>query len=152
MYIKSCITYTGPFKALDACPVCNEPCFNSQHRPRQVFLTIPVGLLLQALRRSKAKAMALRYRTLHTKALLSELANNEGFVTNPFLLWHALTMLFTSLFHLWSTCIVLKADMPSYTYIPHFYHMFYRCLPQGEPQSFTYLKPVVRRLYSLAFH
>ena len=78
MCIKSCVTYTGPFKALDACPVCNEPCFNSHHQPRQVFLTIPVGLLLQALRRSKAKAMALYYRTLHTKALLLELANNEG--------------------------------------------------------------------------
>ena len=78
MCIKSCVAYTGPFKALDACPVCNEPCFDSQHWPRQVFLTILVGLLLQALRRSKAKAMALCYRTLHTKALLSELANNEG--------------------------------------------------------------------------
>ena len=75
-----------------------------------------------------------------------------GSVTNSFLLLHVLTMLFTSLFHLWSTCIVLKADMPLYTYIPHFYHMFYRCLPQGEHQFFTYLKPVVRWLYSLAFH
>jgi hypothetical protein len=78
MCIKSCVAYTGPFKALDACPVCNEPRFDSQHRPRQVFLTVPVGPLLQALRRSEDKAMALRYRTLHTKALLLELANNEG--------------------------------------------------------------------------
>ena len=78
MCIKYCVTYTGPFKALDACPVCNEPCFDSQHQPRQVFLTIPVGPLLQALRRSKAKVMALHYRTLHTRALLSELVNNEG--------------------------------------------------------------------------
>ena len=78
MCIESCVAYTGPFKALDACPVCNEPHFDSQHRPRQVFLTIPVGPLLQALRRSKAKAMALCYRTLHTKALLLELVNNEG--------------------------------------------------------------------------
>ena len=78
MCIKSCVTYTGPLKALDTCPVCNEPCFDSQHWPRQVFLTILVDPLLQALRRSKAKVMALRYRTLHTKALLLELANNEG--------------------------------------------------------------------------
>jgi hypothetical protein len=78
MCIKSCVAYTGSFKALDACLVCDEPHFDSQHRPRQVFLTVPVGPLLQALRRSKDKAMALRYRTLHTKALLLELANNKG--------------------------------------------------------------------------
>jgi hypothetical protein len=78
MCIKSCVAYTGPFKALDACPVCNEPHFDSQHRPRQVFLTVPVGPLLQALRRSEDKVMALCYRTLHTEALLLELANNEG--------------------------------------------------------------------------
>jgi hypothetical protein len=78
MCIKSCVAYTGPFKALDACPICDEPRFDSQRQPRQVFLTIPVGPLLQALRRSEDKAMALRYRTLHTEALLSELANNDG--------------------------------------------------------------------------
>jgi hypothetical protein len=69
-HIKFCVAYTGPFKALDACPVCDEPRFDSQHQPRQVFFTVPVGLLLQALRRSEDKAMALRYRTLHTKALI----------------------------------------------------------------------------------
>jgi hypothetical protein len=78
MCIKSCVAYTGPFKALDACSVCDEPRFDSQHWLRQVFLTVPVGPLLQALRRSEDKAMVLCYRTLHTEALLLELANNEG--------------------------------------------------------------------------
>ena len=74
------------------------------------------------------------------------------FVTNSSFLQHVFTMPFTSLFHLRTTCIFLKADMPLYTYMPHFHLMFYMCLPQGEHQFFTYLKPVVRRLYSLAFH
>ena len=78
MCIKSCVAYTGPFKALDTCPVFNEPHSNSQHWPRQVFLTIPVGPLLQELRRSKDKAIALHYRTLHTEALLLELANDDS--------------------------------------------------------------------------
>ena len=76
----------------------------------------------------------------------------SNFVTNSFLLWHVLTMLFTLPFHLWSTCTILKADMPLYTNLPHFYFMFHMCLPQGKHQFFTYLKPVVRQLYSLAFH
>ena len=37
-------------------------------------------------------------------------------VTNSFLLQHAFAMLFTSLFHLRTTCTFLKADMPLYMY------------------------------------
>ena len=43
------------------------------------------------------------------------------------------------------TCLYTRTYLISY-------FMFYMCLPQGEHQFFTYLKPVVRRLYSLAFH
>jgi len=78
MCINSCVVYTGPFKALEVCPVCDEPHFDTGNRPRQVFLTIPIGPQLQALRRNKDKAMALRYRTLHTEALILELADNDG--------------------------------------------------------------------------
>ena len=78
MCINSCVAYTGPFKALEVCPVCDEPRFDAGNRPRQVFLTIPIGPQLQALRRNKDKAMALRYRTLHTEALILELADNNG--------------------------------------------------------------------------
>lgn len=79
---NSCIAYTGPFKALETCRVCGEHRFDNQGRPKQVFLTIPVGPQLQALKRNKDKAMALRYRKLHTESLLSELANNDGFPKN----------------------------------------------------------------------
>ena len=80
MCINSCVAYTGPFKALEACPVCGEGRFDSQHQPKQVFSTIPVGPQLQALTRNKDKVMALRYRILHTEAILLELRNNEGFL------------------------------------------------------------------------
>ena len=78
MCIKSCVAYTGPFSALEACPVCGEPHFDSLHQLQQIFNTIPIGLQLQALKRNKNKAMALHYRTLHTEALLSELDDNKN--------------------------------------------------------------------------
>ena len=42
------------------------------------------------------------------------------FVMNSFLLWHMPTMLFHSLFHIWSTCIHHKATMPFYICLPRF--------------------------------
>ena len=78
MCIKSCVAYTGPFSAHEACPVCYEPRFNSLRQPRQIFNTIPIGPQLQALKRNKDKAKALHYRTLCTEALLSELEDNEN--------------------------------------------------------------------------
>ncbi len=78
MCINSCVAYTGLFKALEVCPVCDEPRFNAGNCPRQVIHTIPIEPQLQALRRNKDKAMTLRYRTLHTEALILELADNDG--------------------------------------------------------------------------
>ena len=78
MCIKSCAAYTGPFNALEACPVCGEPRFDSLRNPRQIFNTIPIGPQLQALKRVKEKAMALLYRILHTQAFFSELEDNEN--------------------------------------------------------------------------
>ena len=82
MCIKSCVAYTGPFSALEVCPVCAEPRFDSLHQPRQIFNTIPTGQQLQALKRNKDKAMALQYRTCHTEALLLVLENNENLLTS----------------------------------------------------------------------
>jgi hypothetical protein len=78
MCIKSCIAYTGPFSALEICTVCSEPRFDSHGQPRQLFNTIPIGPQLQALKRDPDNAAALRYRTIHTQATLSELAANNG--------------------------------------------------------------------------
>lgn len=82
MCIKSCVAYTGPFRDLAACPVCSEPRYDSAGCPRQLFNTIPVGPLLQALKRDKDKATALRYRALRTEALLAELEANGNMPTS----------------------------------------------------------------------
>jgi len=82
MCINSSVAYTGPFKALEECPVCGTSHFDSQQQLRQVFTTIPVGPQLQALTRNKDKAITLCYRKLHTEALLLELKNNNGLPKN----------------------------------------------------------------------
>ena len=82
MCINSCVAYTSMYKAFRECPVCGECRFDSKQQPRQVFTTIPVGPQLQALTRNNDKAIALRYRMLHTEALLSELENNDGLPKN----------------------------------------------------------------------
>ena len=49
-----------------------------------------------------------------------------------FFFYNVQYMLLLTLFHLWSTCIYHKADMPfPYDYLT-FYLMFYMCLPQGQ--------------------
>ena len=82
MCINSCAAYTGPFDALEVCPVCGEPRFDSLRNPRQMFNTIPIGPQLQALKRVKEKARALLYRILHTQAFFSELEDNENLPKN----------------------------------------------------------------------
>lgn len=48
--INSCLTFTGPFAQLLACPTCNEPQFDPQTElPHQQFHTIPIGPQLQVL-------------------------------------------------------------------------------------------------------
>ena len=78
MCINSCLAYTGPLSALDTCPICSEPCFDSHHQPQRIFNTIPIGPQLQALKQDLRKAIALRYRVLLTLAVLSELEVNDG--------------------------------------------------------------------------
>ena len=34
MCINSCLAYTGPLSALDTCPICSEPRFDSHHQPQ----------------------------------------------------------------------------------------------------------------------
>ena len=92
-----------------------------------------------------------------TSFYLNNFSNKENFYAIPlllrtlFLLWHMLTMLFPSLFHIWSTCISLKADMP-FTYVYHIFTLCFTCVHLKANTPLYLFKPVVRHLYSLAFH
>lgn len=51
MCINSCMAYTGPFKKLDICPYCAEPCLDpGTKKSRKVLNSIPLGPQLQALK------------------------------------------------------------------------------------------------------
>jgi hypothetical protein len=87
MCVNSCIGYTGPFFALEACPKCGEPRFDpirlasSNGRDkisRQSFSTIPLGPQLQALWRTPEGAAKMRYRQELTKKIRAHLHQSNG--------------------------------------------------------------------------
>ena len=77
MCINSCHAFTGPFADLKNCKLCNEPRFDpteyarsGKEIPRQQACTIPLGPQIQALRRSKEGAEAMRYRDKKTAKVI----------------------------------------------------------------------------------
>ncbi|KIM36857.1 hypothetical protein M413DRAFT_31260 [Hebeloma cylindrosporum] len=71
---NSCIAYTGPFKALDHCPRCNETRNDpSKQSPRQQFYMLPIGPVIQAMKRQKLTAEKMDYFNQKTQEALKEL-------------------------------------------------------------------------------
>ncbi|KAJ3533931.1 hypothetical protein NM688_g7210 [Phlebia brevispora] len=85
MCVDTCAGFTGPFAALDKCPICNKDRFELRYPrasarrrkkfPRRQFLTIPCGPQLQALSRTPEGAAAMSYRERCTTRLMAELPN-----------------------------------------------------------------------------
>ncbi|KAF8871371.1 hypothetical protein BD779DRAFT_1613954 [Infundibulicybe gibba] len=82
MCINSCHAFTGPFAQLDACSICHEPRYDPvqlaksrKKVPRKHCCTIPLGLQIQALRRSRQGAEAMRYRDRKTQEIFDSLEN-----------------------------------------------------------------------------
>jgi len=82
MCINSCLAYTGPFRDLEACPVCSELRYDqfqlqsSSGQERiscQEFYTIPIGPQLQALYWSSESASHVHYLREERSRVLSEL-------------------------------------------------------------------------------
>jgi hypothetical protein len=62
MCINSCLAFTGPYKHLDVCPECAEVRYDViTKKAHQVFQTILLGPLLQALKLNEQSAEALLY-------------------------------------------------------------------------------------------
>ncbi|KAF8222779.1 hypothetical protein L208DRAFT_1320626, partial [Tricholoma matsutake] len=63
MCINSCLAFTGPYKHLHVCPECAEVRYDIiTKKAHQVFWTILLGPLLQALKLNEQSAEALLYR------------------------------------------------------------------------------------------
>ena len=80
MCINSCMAYTGPYLALNQCPVCLEPRYVDKRKPKQTFNTFPLGPQLQALRRDLRTSTGLNYRKELTNTLLHDLRSTHGSV------------------------------------------------------------------------
>lgn len=79
MCIGGCIAYTGPFAKLARCPKCGEHRYDQlalktkkQKRPRQQFVTNPIGPQIQAAYRSRQSAEEMTYRARCTRSVLEE--------------------------------------------------------------------------------
>jgi hypothetical protein len=88
MCINSCVTYTGPFSNLEACPICSEPQYDifrlessngGDRVPRQEFHTIPIGPQLQALYREPESAKHTHYMHTEGSRVLAEI-DHKGFL------------------------------------------------------------------------
>ena len=75
--------YTGPFFALECCPICSEPHYDPLHPqssvgkqkiPHQEFHTIPIGPQLQALYQEPRSATLAHYLHDERGRVLSEIA------------------------------------------------------------------------------
>ena len=86
--------------------------------------------------------------TSHEEALAAHELARSQMLRTLFLLWYMLAIPFSSLFYLRSTGIYHKANMPFTSFLPYVLHVFTSRLTP----SFYLFKPVVRQLYSLAFH
>jgi hypothetical protein len=88
MCVNSCAGFTGPFKDLMNCPICNDfryeahPYHESHGEkkiPRKTFSTLPIGPQLQALWRHPDTAGAMRYRARRSQEILNQ-RNAEGHI------------------------------------------------------------------------
>ncbi|GJF00590.1 hypothetical protein PsYK624_168830 [Phanerochaete sordida] len=81
MCVNSCVGFTGPFADLDKCPKCNEQRFEDSlpgkpRKPRQQFLTNPIGPQIQAAWCSPESATAMKYCQQRTRTVLKDLQTN----------------------------------------------------------------------------
>ncbi|RXW22118.1 hypothetical protein EST38_g3746 [Candolleomyces aberdarensis] len=62
--VASCCCFVGPHAELDTCPYCQEPCFDSQGRPRKQFTYVPMSPRLKAFYESPSAEISknMRYR------------------------------------------------------------------------------------------
>lgn len=79
MCINSCLAFTGPFKHLQKCPECDEPCYDPFKRKScQQLHTIPLGPQLQALRQGVQSSLEMDYHQATTAKIFTDLNVNDG--------------------------------------------------------------------------
>ena len=91
MCVRSCVGFTGPFAALDACPhpECGELRYDQDELtksggrkkiPRKSFTTFALGPQIQARRRSPQTSQKMSYRRTKTQQERGQNRKSEGYV------------------------------------------------------------------------
>lgn len=85
MCIGGCVAFVGPFAKYSRCPRCGENRYDpfalaskGTKKPRQRFVTIPIGPQIQAAYRSSESAVNMRYRANCTRAVIAGLEAGGG--------------------------------------------------------------------------
>ncbi|KAG8743020.1 hypothetical protein FRC10_000530 [Ceratobasidium sp. 414] len=60
--VNSCCCFLGKYEALDSCPFCKEPRYNSAHKARRAFCYTPLIPQLHALFQNADSVKEMRYR------------------------------------------------------------------------------------------
>lgn len=90
MCVNSCLAYTGPFEHEKECISCHEPRYDSKRStadkqvPRQQFHTIPIGPILQALRRNPESAKKFGYLRERMTQFLAAHARNPNHIPSVY--------------------------------------------------------------------
>ena len=86
---NTCVAFTGPYSALNRCPICEEERYDSirlrtsggrSHIARQKFVTIPLGPQLQALWHDPQHAEDIGYLREETRRIREQMRTNGGLI------------------------------------------------------------------------
>ena len=70
---KTCMAYTGPLKARESCLRCGQTRLDPiTKKPRQQFYTLPIGPVIQAMKREKITAKKMDYFCKRAREALAE--------------------------------------------------------------------------------
>lgn len=87
MYVNLCVPFTGPFEELERCPTCdtshwNESKLTASHGclkiPVKTFITLPLGLQLQALYCNPESAHAMLYLQTQAQAIINKYIRSQN--------------------------------------------------------------------------
>jgi hypothetical protein len=85
MCFDTCVAFTGPFSALEHCPLCRKPRYKEQQPlaknrkvPNRIFHTIPLGPQIQALWSSPTGVEDMLYSLRQSAEVKSRLQKNGG--------------------------------------------------------------------------
>ncbi|OJT08402.1 hypothetical protein TRAPUB_690 [Trametes pubescens] len=80
--VNSCCAFTGPHADKDSCSYCNQPRYDSKHRPRKLFVYLPLIPRLKSFLANQAMARRMQYRAaehVHAPGIIKDVMDAETY-------------------------------------------------------------------------